>query len=589
MSHLKSVSTIEYITMLLIIGFADCNSIAMHKRAQSCFLEIQIFGFTSQTDHYLSGLLRYISLQREPHTFTIGSKFFQESLNEEKKFYINCKSLCNRHVFVQPPISDGYLEAKLNLRYEILHLITTNCLKNFTTIAFTTTHILVNSLGCRTKQSRNFLNAYATLFRAFPRRIGGFGRYLFQIYPLLRGLKAITFHPQIEIIGPNREFNNELNFKTDSDQTIAEIVMDSMNISAKNAISNIYTTFTAGFNYYDDPDVTFKVKFFSRFIQEQIVYCPKHKNYQKMNHLSLLFLLEPFHTFVSIVIAITLITSALYLNFIAGKRPRGIWKQFEMFMYTLLIVFQILLGQERVKKTKSVLLLLLGIPSIMLVSTYKDLISVRLVAPENILEPSVKNLSVLKDQNYHIIFCPYDCLLSKFILSNLLREYENSSLKNVGFHVRGKGDMYNGKSFEINNFLKRKTNCDSLENALSYQYTYIVYNNLRYREAIFKTRVLKESGVTNFIERNKYEIYNWNSIKRRPYNSHPKYIGGVFRLARKHIWPFAILLLGMLCVDFIAILREVYNFREKNAVRRIVHGCFGIYSYIFPFKAIHGK
>jgi len=535
-------------------------------------------------------------------------------LNNDKKFYINYKSLCNIHVFVQPPFLEENLRTELKLlHYKSLVLITRNCVRGFRSLDFTTTYIFVRNLGCRTVQNRNFSNAYATLILSHL----SWG-YLFKLYPIFRGLKAHSFYNQTEIIGPNEEFDKKANSKFDPDQTIAEIVMSSMNISVKNAISNIYTKFTASFHSRRYRSVMFKVKFFSRIIQEQIVYCPQHKNFQKTNHLSLIFLLEPFHSCVSIVIAITLFTSALYLNIKAGKRPSGIWKQIEMFMDTLLIVFKALVGQERVKKIESILLLLLGIATTMLVSTYKDLIAVRLVAPENILEPSVKNLSVLKDHSYHFVcshslsgkhfqelpyaegelmrmrrFCPYDCLLSKVSLSNLLHEYEKLSSKNVGFYVRGKGDMHNGKSFEINNFLKRKTNCDSLENALSYDFSFIVYNNLRYLEAIFKTRLLQESGVTNFIERmdiyKKYEIYNWTSIERRPNNAHPKYIGGVFRLARKHIRPFAILLLGMLSMDFIAFLIEVYNFREKKAVRRIVNGCSGCYSYVCPYKTIRNE
>jgi len=611
MSHLKSVSTLGYITMLLIIDFADCNLITMEKWGQSCFLEIQIFRFNSKTLDFLWNSLRHYSLQRKPFTWTIGSKLFHESLNEDEKFYINCKSLCNIHVFVEPPFSEGRLNTQLKLlNYTSLILITKNCLKRFRTLDFTTAYIYVRSLGCGTMQSHNFFNAYATLIEA---RYGDL-----EFYPLFRGFKAHSFHDQKEIIGPYQEFEKREKFKTDSDQTIAEIVMDSMNISVKNAINNIYTKITARFDVVLDRDIIFKVKFFTRIIQEQIVYCPKHKNYQKTDHLSLLFFFEPFHTCISIVIAITLITSALYLNITAGKGRSSIWKQVEMFMDSFLIVFQALLGQGRPTKTKSILLVPLGIAVIMLVSTYKDLIAVRLVAPENILERSFKNVSVLRDHNYHILcshslfgshfqklpfaddelmrvrlFCPCDCLLSKFILSNLLSEYEKSSLKNVGFYLRGRGDMYNGTSFEINSFLKRKTNCDSLENALSHEYSYIVYNNLRYLEAIFKTRLLQESGVTNFIERmdmyNKYEINNWSSINRKLKSSHPKYFGGVFRLAYKHIRPFAILLLGMLCMDFIAFLIEVYNFREKKAVRRIVHGCFGFYSYAFPFKTIQTK
>jgi len=146
----------------------------------------------------------------------------------------------------------------------------------------------------------------------------------------------------------------------------------------------------------------------------------------------------------------------------------------------------------------------------------------------------------------------------------------------------------------MNNFLKTKTNCDSLENALSYEYSYIVYNNLRYVEAIFKTRLLQEAGVTKFIQRmemyKKYEI--WKSIKRPPKISHPKYFGGVFRLAHKHICPFAILLFGMLCLVFIAFLKEVYAFRQKlfnKAVPLIVYGCFSIYYYVLNFKTAKDK
>jgi len=325
------------------------------------------------------------------------------------------------------------------------------------------------------------------------------------------------------------------------------------------------------------------------------------------------------------VIAITVMTSALYLNIIAGKRPGSIWKLLETFMDRLLIVFQAFMGQETVTNTKSILLVLLGMASIMLVCTYKDLIAVRLIAPDNILEPYFENLSVLKDHNYHIMcshslskmyyrkvdkyaddellfghepmrqYCYDDCLLSKFIFNNFLSKYENSSSENVGFYFRGKGDMNNGKSFEINNFIRRKTNCNSLENALSYDYSYIVYNNLRYVEAMFKTRVLQESGVTHFIENmemhKKYEINNWKSIKRRPKSSHTKY-SGVFRLAYKHIRPFAILLFSMLCLYFIAFLIEVYTFRGKilkKAVPRIVHGGYRIYFYVFAFKTIQDK
>jgi len=602
--------------MSLIIGFANCNLIRREKRVPSCFLEIQIFQFESKTVKYLSTFLRRNSLQRNPNTLTIGRRYFQKNFNEDEKFYINCKSVCNSHVFVEPPTSDEYLVTSMKLlHYESLLLITNNCLRRFETFDFTTTYILIRNLGCRTQQSRKFSKAYATLFRAFPDN----GGFLFMIYPFSRGLKAHSFHKQLEIIGPNRELEKEENSDADTDLTIAEIVMDSMNISMKNAISNIYTKFMGRLRFHRDHDVLFKVKFFSRIIQEQIVYCPKHKNYQETNHLSLLFLFEPFQTCVSIAIFIILVTSALYLNITAGKRPSSVWKQIEMFIDRLLIVFQAFMGQDTVTKTKSILLVLLGIAAIMLPSTYKYLITVRLVTPDNILEPSFKNLSVLKDHNYHILcshslskmyyadlgklsegdifldrdqrlFCLNDCLLSKFILSNLLREYENSSFQNVGFYVKGKGDMNNGKNFEIKTFIRRKTNCNSLENALSYDYSYIVYNNLRYVEAIFKTRVLQEAGVTNFIERmdiyNKYEIYNWNSIKRRPNDTHPKY-SGVFRLAHKHIRPFAILLFSMLSLDFIAFLIEVYTF-SKNFVNKaffiIVDGCFRIYSYVFAFK-----
>jgi len=101
-------------------------------------------------------------------------------------------------------------------------------------------------------------------------------------------------------------------------------------------------------------------------------------------------------------------------------------------------------------------------------------------------------------EELHNLKCSSDFLLTEFILRNFLGEYDsNSSLRNVEFAVRGKGDMNNGKSFEMNSFIKTKTYCNSLENTFSYEYSYIVYNNLRYAEALFITRALQESGVSS--------------------------------------------------------------------------------------------
>jgi len=625
MSHPKSAYTLGYITILFMIGFADCKLITMRKWDQSCFLEIQIFRFSSKTVQFLSNFLRDNSLQLKPHTWTIGDEPFQESLNNDGTFYINCKSLCNIHVYVQPYISKGYLEHYLDtLQYTRLILVTKKCLRRFSTPDFTTTNVFVHSLGCRKIQPHNVPNGLAILVRAIT-----FREYVFKMFPIFRDSKPHSFHyGKIEITGHIREYHEGINSATDTDLIIAKVVMKTMNISVRNLIGNIYTSFSP--EYDGDRGIIFKLKLFSRIIQEQIVYCPKHKNHFDSNDLSFLFLFESFYSCVWIAISITLATFALYL-IIAGKRQSGILKQIEMFTETLFIVFAGFMGQKTVNK--SVILVLLAIASLMLVSTYKDSMTVRLVSPHKTLQGSFKNLSDLVDHDYHRILCPTivrhytslpnldnwvpfvkwkielikrrstvldfknDDLLSEFLLSNLLNKYENSSLINVGFYVIGKGDVYNGKSFEMNNFLKRKTNCNSLENALFYESSYIVYNTLRYLEAFFITRVLQESGVSRFIERmemhKKYEINNWNSMNRPLSVRLSKHSGG-FRLSHQ-IRPFAILLFGMVCLDLFAFSKEVYATRWmiwknlRKSVPMIKDGCFGIYSYVFDLETAEDK